>query len=65
MPTRTIIAVFIALVITIAVSAVWSAPTIERDGDTMPTCLKTQGRAPAPKTIQRREAKSCMHWLRP
>ncbi len=33
MRKRTIIAIFVALVLTIAATAMWSASTIERDGD--------------------------------
>ena len=43
MRTRTIIAVFIALVITVAVSAVWSASTIERDGDPDANVIEDSG----------------------
>lgn len=43
MRTRTIIAVLIAFVITIAVSAVWSASTIEREGDTDANVLEDSG----------------------
>jgi Tfp pilus assembly protein PilF len=43
MRTRTIIAVFIALVITVAVSAVWSASTIERDGDPDANVMEDSG----------------------
>ena len=46
MRTRTIIAVFIAFVITIAVSAVWSASTIEREGDPDANVIEDSG-APA------------------
>ena len=46
MRTRTIIAFFIAFVITVAVSAVWSASTIERDGDTDANVIEDSG-APA------------------
>src|ERR1700733_13332506 len=43
MRARTIIALFIALMITIAVSAVWSAATIERDGDPDANVLEDSG----------------------
>ena len=43
MRTRTIIAVFIAFLITIAVSAVWSASTTERDGDTDANVIEDSG----------------------
>ena len=43
MRTRTIIAVVIALVITVAVSALWSASTIERDGDTDANVIEDTG----------------------
>jgi Tfp pilus assembly protein PilF len=43
MRTRTIIAVFIALVITVAVSALWSASTIERDGDADANVIEDTG----------------------
>ena len=43
MRTRTIIAFFIAFVITIAVSAVWSASTLERDGDTDANVIEDSG----------------------
>lgn len=43
MRPRTIIAVLLAFVITIAVSAVWSASTIERDGDTDANVLEDSG----------------------
>lgn len=43
MRTRTIIAVLIAFVITIAVSAVWSASTIEREGDTDANVIEDSG----------------------
>jgi Tfp pilus assembly protein PilF len=43
MRTRTIIAFFIAFVITIAVSAVWSASTIEREGDTDANVIEDSG----------------------
>ena len=43
MSTRTIIAIFIALTLTIGVSAMWSATTTERDGDTDANILEDSG----------------------
>src|ERR1700730_17172938 len=43
MRTRTIIAFFLAFVITVAVSAVWSASTNERDGDTDANVIEDSG----------------------
>lgn len=43
MRTRTIIAFFLAFVITVAVSAVWSASTVERDGDTDANVIEDSG----------------------
>src|ERR1700704_3807911 len=45
MRTRTIIAVLVAFVITIALSAVWSASTVERDGDTDANVIEDSGSA--------------------
>ena len=43
MRTRTLIAIFIALTLTIAGSAMWSASTTERDGDTDANILEDSG----------------------
>jgi Tfp pilus assembly protein PilF len=43
MSTRTIIAIFIALVVTIAVTAMWSAGTTEREGDTDVNVIEDSG----------------------
>jgi Tfp pilus assembly protein PilF len=45
MRNRTIIAFFIAFVITVAVSALWTASTIERDGDTDANVIEDSGGA--------------------
>jgi Tfp pilus assembly protein PilF len=43
MSTRTIIAVFLALIVTIAVTAMWSAGTTEREGDTDANVIEDSG----------------------
>lgn len=43
MRTRTIIAVLLAFAITVAVSALWSASTLERDGDTDVNVMEDSG----------------------
>ena len=43
MRMRTIIAIFIAFIMTIAATAVWSANTIERDGDTDANVIEDSG----------------------
>jgi Flp pilus assembly protein TadD len=43
MSTRTIIAVFIALIVTIAATAMWSAGTMEREGDTDANVIEDAG----------------------
>jgi hypothetical protein len=43
MRTRTIIAIFIALILTIAATAMWSAGTVERDGDTDANVIEDSG----------------------
>lgn len=43
MSTRTIIAIFIALVVTIAATAMWSAGTTEREGDTAANVIEDSG----------------------
>jgi Tfp pilus assembly protein PilF len=43
MSTRTIIAIFIALVLTIAATAMWSAGTVERDGNTDANIMEGSG----------------------
>ena len=43
MSTRTIIAIFIALVLTIAATALWSAGTVERDGNTDANIMEGSG----------------------
>ena len=45
MQTRTIIAIFIALILTIAATALWSAGTVERDGDTDANVIEDSGSA--------------------
>jgi Tfp pilus assembly protein PilF len=45
MSTRTIIAVFLALIVTIAATAMWSAGTMERDGDTDANVIEDSGAA--------------------
>jgi Flp pilus assembly protein TadD len=43
MRTRTIIAIFVALIVTIAATAMWSAATVERDGDTDANVIDDSG----------------------
>jgi Tfp pilus assembly protein PilF len=43
MNKRTLLAIFIAFVVTIGVTAVWSASTVERDGDTDANVLEDSG----------------------
>ena len=43
MHLRTIIAIFIALILTIAATAMWSAGTVERDGDTDANVIEDSG----------------------
>ena len=50
MRIRTVIAIFIALVLTIAASAMWSASTIERDGDTDANVMEDSGSPAGPST---------------
>jgi len=62
MRTRTIIAVFIAFVITIAVSAVWSASTIERDGDTDANVIEDSG-GPTGTATESKKGNKVVHAL--
>ena len=50
MRARTIIAIGIALILTIAASAMWSASTIERDGDTDANVIEDSGSPTGPST---------------
>src|SRR6185295_16858781 len=43
MSTRTIVAIFIALILTIGATAMWSAGTVERDGDTDANVIEDSG----------------------
>lgn len=43
MSIRTIVAIFIALILTIGVTAMWSAGTVERDGDTDANVIEDSG----------------------
>ena len=43
MRKRTMIAIFVALVLTIAATAMWSASTIERDGDPDANVIEDSG----------------------
>ena len=43
MSKRTIIAIFLALLVTIAATAMWSAGTVERDGDTDANVMDDSG----------------------
>ena len=43
MSIRTVIAIFIALILTIAATAMWSAGTVERDGDTDANVIEGSG----------------------
>ena len=45
MRTRTIIAIFIALILTIFATAMWNAGTVERDGDTDANVIEDSGSA--------------------
>ena len=45
MKRRTLLAIFIAFVVTIGVTAVWSASTVERDGDSDANMLEDSGSA--------------------
>ncbi len=54
MRTRTIIAIFIALVLTIVATAMWSAGTVERDGDTDANVIEDSGSAAGTATDTRK-----------
>jgi Flp pilus assembly protein TadD len=54
MRTRTIIAIFIALVLTIVATAMWSGSTIERDGDTDANVMEDSGSPAGPSTEKKK-----------
>src|ERR1700687_3972775 len=53
MRTRTIIAIFIAFVLTVVATAMWSAGTVERDGDTDANVIEDSGSAAGTATDTR------------
>ncbi len=55
MRTRTIIAFFIAFALIVGVSAMWSASTIERDGDTDANVLEDSGSETGPSVEQKKD----------
>src|SRR2546425_576218 len=54
MHKRTIIAIFIALILTMAATAMWSAATVERDGDTDANVIEDSGSAAGTATDKKK-----------